>query len=300
MSQITLRRYDDHHKTITMNKKIFIIPFLTFFPLYHCFLSNLIHIVASFTVYPSLEIQRFIQNVEKKKPSKLITRRKGVISVMSIALACIFCNPNNVCLAEEASSITSGIHNNNHNHQHQDLLSWNLPNGQVQLSNPFIAFSQRSLLNPTLLGSGGGGAVFSMQQQSSISEHKEEQKVAVKISWVASAESVKKECKILNLLEDKKVRNVERCLGLETYPFDNNRVMIALQPVVNDSTSSIIDLDKAKQVACVESIMKTLVDMLSSNVVVTDVQFLINRNTGDVSSKVKCFLFLVETYIEYF
>jgi hypothetical protein len=157
--------------------------------------------------------------------------------------------------------------------------SWLLPNGQVQISNPLTSFPSRTLRNPALLGSGGGGSVFALQQDGSDTE------VALKISWVASAESVERECKIFNLLEEKHTRNVERCLGKVIYPYDDRRVMIALEPVVNYATAAVSEVDEAKQPDCVRSIAKTLVDMLASNVVTTDVQALINKSTGEVSWK---------------
>ena len=218
--------------------------------------------------------------------------RKNLTGVLSIAFACSFCYPNIV------NAISTTVHSNIEQQQHQQAIEpeelfWLLPNDKVQISNPLTSFPQQILRNPKLLGSGGGGAVFSLQQEqqqigqyseSDNGDNKKKREVAVKISWVASAKSVERECKILNQLEEKHTRNVEHCLGMVDYPFDHRRVMIALQPVVHDATASIAELeDKSKQIDCSKSVMRTLVDMLASNVVTTDVQVLIDKGTGKVS-----------------
>lgn len=227
------------------------------------------------TVYHNIIADGFIPSFHPENTSnfnaeakislaKLKRLKTNVISILFISWACIICSPN-IGMAVPIDDI-------------QEQYSWRLQNGQVQISDPLTVFPQRTMFNPKLLGSGGGGAVFAMQQQGNDKE------IAVKISWVGSAESVARECKILNLLQEKNTRNVEICLGQESYPFDHRRIMIALEPVVHDATASIVEMDASKQADCVRSIMKTLVDMLAANVVTTDVQMLIDKQNGDVSS----------------
>ncbi len=170
------------------------------------------------------------------------------------------------------------------NTSHQQPQQWLLPNGEVKLSDPFLLFPNQSLRSPTLLGSGGGGAVFAFQRSDELSQStKNDDEVALKISWVSSAASVEKECKILQILEENNTRNVEHCLGKVQYPDDKRRVMIELTPVVNGATAIVSEVDQEKQANTVKSIMSTLVDMLAANVVTTDVQVLINKRTGEVS-----------------
>lgn len=151
-----------------------------------------------------------------------------------------------------------------------------LPNGQVELKDIF--FPPYQLKNPILLGSGGGGAVFSYHDDA------KDRNIAVKISWVRSASSVERECDVLLTLESGKTRNVEKCIGKERYPPDDRRVMIALEPVVDNSkaVSNIANVDLEYQGYAVKSITRTMVDMLASNVATTDVQPLINKTNGDV------------------
>jgi hypothetical protein len=158
------------------------------------------------------------------------------------------------------------------------VLSWQLPNGEVELSNPLKSFSQYKLTNPILLGAGGGGAVFATHPMNSPNNND----IAVKISWVRSAPSVERECKVLQELEVKHTRNVERCLGEETYPPDSKRVMIALQPVVENAVSRVDKINPNVQPLAVQAIVQTLLDMLHANVVTTDVQTLIDKETGRV------------------
>lgn len=162
---------------------------------------------------------------------------------------------------------------------------WLLPNGEVKIVDPLTLFPNQSLTAPKFLGSGGGGAVFAVQRSDTVSESttNTNSEVALKISWVSSAASVEKECKILQILEENNARNVEHCLGKVQYPDDPRRVMIELEPVVNDATAIVSEVDRNKQASSVGSIISTLVDMLAANIVTTDVQVLMNKRTGEVS-----------------
>ena len=75
-------------------------------------------------------------------------------------------------------------------------VEWNLGNGVVQLQDPLMFPKLKPLYGPKLLGSGGGGAVFSFQDSQTV----------VKISWVGSAESVERECAVLKTLEKTSVQ----------------------------------------------------------------------------------------------
>jgi len=162
------------------------------------------------------------------------------------------------------------------------IETWQLSNGSVELSNPLTSFSQYKLTNPILLGAGGGGAVFSTHPiNAPDTNHNDD--VAVKISWVRSAASVTHECNVLQELEVTHTRHVERCLGAEVYPPDSKRVMIALQPVVETTAVSRVDkINPDVQPRAVQEIIQTFVDMLHANVVTTDVQTLMEKNTGKV------------------
>eukprot|EP00747_Dinoflagellata_sp_TGD_P036086 gnl/TRDRNA2_/TRDRNA2_138265_c0_seq3.p1 gnl/TRDRNA2_/TRDRNA2_138265_c0~~gnl/TRDRNA2_/TRDRNA2_138265_c0_seq3.p1 ORF type:complete len:243 (+),score=25.14 gnl/TRDRNA2_/TRDRNA2_138265_c0_seq3:119-847(+) len=158
-------------------------------------------------------------------------------------------------------------------------MVWQLSNGDVQLTDPLASFSSMKLQHPQLLGSGGGGAVFSFERSG---EEVSKGQVAVKVSWLPSTTSVESECKILQVMEERQVRGVEKCLDMERYPADTRRVMIALEPVVDDSISSIDGVDEGLQAHAVISVVRTMVDMLAANVATVDVQPLISRQTGDV------------------
>jgi hypothetical protein len=155
---------------------------------------------------------------------------------------------------------------------------WQLGNGEVRLTDPLsliIAQQQQNkpLREPRLLGSGGGGAVFSFADSNTV----------VKVSWLRSAASVEKECATLQFLELNSVQGVERCLGQVPYPDDPRRVMIAMQPLVSDETvSSLAEIDTSLQPHAVHDIVRTLVQMLAAQVVTVDVQPLISKQTGNV------------------
>ena len=185
---------------------------------------------------------------------------------------------------------------------------WQLGNGEVRIKEPLTAFQPElpPLNQPRLLGSGGGGAVFSLLPVHSKPINQNEdivddinyniddsssEEIVVKISWQRSKDTVQRECTILQYLEQSHAnRGLETCLAQVKYPYNSNninneqddRIMIALTPVMNDSAASINDINPKLQRHAIQSIISTLVDMLSANVATTDVQPLISKATGDV------------------
>lgn len=147
----------------------------------------------------------------------------------------------------------------------------------VTLPKSITNFPNHDFRNPILLGSGGGGAVFSVKDSQSTDDF------VLKVSWTNSAESVRTECEILNALEKAQSnRHVEICIGIESYSkMNDDRVMIALQPVIENPIASVLSLKEKLQSNCVRSIIETMVDFLTANIVTTDVQALINQETGD-------------------
>jgi hypothetical protein len=156
----------------------------------------------------------------------------------------------------------------------QGGLNYELGNGSVQLQNPMV-FQDTTLTSPRFLGSGGGGAVFGY------SRNQKDGDVVVKISWLKSAASVRKECQIMQVLEKKHIIGVETCLASLDYPPDSRRAMIVMQPLVDDSVSAISDLGTDLQEVAVKNLMTTMIQMMAADVVTTDVQPLISKS-GEV------------------
>jgi urease gamma subunit len=170
-----------------------------------------------------------------------------------------------------------------------ETLTWNLMNGSVQLPDTIrldrasaSMTTSRSmntpligvLRDPTLIGVGAGGAVFSFSDDSP---------TLLKVSWAGSAKSVARECQTLQRLQGAHIQGAERCLGQFPYGSDDERIMIVVEPYVKDAVASISDLhDTAQQGHAVEQVARTLVQMLAANVVTIDVQPLISQATGDV------------------
>jgi hypothetical protein len=175
-----------------------------------------------------------------------------------------------------------------------EMLEWNLLNGKVELPDTVKldvktrsstaaggrATTTRTLMlrDPTVIGVGGGGAVFRFANDSP---------TLIKVSWAGSAKSVERECLTLQRLEEANVLGAERCLG--QYPYtvtkdkeDKQRVMIAVEPYVRDGVASISDVETSKQSLAVTQVAQTLVQMLAANIITIDVQPLISKTTGEV------------------
>lgn len=170
---------------------------------------------------------------------------------------------------------------------------FDFPNGHVRIDEPLVLtlpghhHDTLRLVHPALVGYGGGGSVFAFDNQ-------DEQDTTttpplIKVSWTASADSVRRECATLQYLESKGVTRAERCLGAVPYPHnddDNNddeRVMIAVTPYVTDAVASVGELDNTAeflQIKAVRQISQTLVQMLAHDIITIDVQPLISQNTG--------------------
>ena len=158
---------------------------------------------------------------------------------------------------------------------------WTLGNGNVKLPIP-LRMGDWTLQDPVLLGTGGGGAVFSMTSSSTGTS-----RVALKVSWESSASSVRNECQILQSLEQHQVSGVEQCLASAPYPENRShqRIMIVMTPVFEDRTlvNSIRDIPSSDlQQKATQQVIRTLLEMLAARVATTDVQPLISADTGRV------------------
>jgi hypothetical protein len=178
-------------------------------------------------------------------------------------------------------------------------MKYEFGNGPVQIDNPMI-FQGLTLVDPEFIGAGGGGAVYSYKNTNRIIDEKniaaknyekskaKEKKIVIKISWKRSADSVRNECDVLRVMEQRQVTGVERCLGIEEYRYDSNRVVVGMVPFVVDQqegggiTASIGELSPDIALKTVTYLMKTMAQMLAAGVVTNDVQPLISKSTGEI------------------
>jgi len=266
------------------------------------FIINLIHSPSHAMIVPNqqqFQLHQYDQPFLSKshldrKPSLLYFHEaKSILSTISIStnlcLALILGSPlpSTASIPSPESSVTL---EKLHNQDDTSTNIWELNNGQVKLPDLLQLTinnhnhnhpSEIKIKHPILLGSGGGGAVFSANANLA---KKDNAKVAIKVSWSRSTKSVKNECEVLQSLENTHVRNVETCLGQFDYPYDDqNRVMIVLTPVVEDDpVASLSEINQDLWKNSIHSIISTLIDILASNVITVDVQPLISKRTGDV------------------
>jgi hypothetical protein len=210
-----------------------------------------------------------------------------------------------------AAAHAADLTNDNNQNYHQ----WDLLNGSVVLTEPIhLKFRDRTtgtdrsvaLTKPQIVGAGGGGAVFSFlddpqasSSSTSSSGSFQERDMLLKISWEGTAKTVQRECKTLQLLEDRNVQSAERCLGTFDYDYGGDttstkekeaaptaaplppRTMILVAPYMRDAVASVAEIDnEAARIVAVHQIARTLVQMLAANVITIDVQPLISRTTG--------------------
>ena len=204
------------------------------------------------------------------------------------------------------TALAIGIMFGNPIHTMSAPIDMTFANGSVRLDDPLRSFPGLELGHPRYLGSGGGGAVFAcdridpkrptsartrtstdtdtdaQRKKAADVELVDKDAVVVKVSWSRSAASVEKECAVLKYMETNHVPGVERCRGQGPYPLDNQRIMIAMEPVMDDSVASILEIDERLRPTAVRCIIRTLMHMLSEGVVTTDVQPLISKATGEV------------------
>lgn len=166
-------------------------------------------------------------------------------------------------------------------------LNYEFGNGSVQIDNP-TTIQGMTLSDPKLLGAGGGGSVWKMTANGSNNRIRN---AVVKISWARSGNSVRNECEVLNVMERYGVTGVERCLGAIEYKYDSRRVVIAMEPFIEDIsknndggdiTSSLEELSPSIARKSAIQLSKTMAQMLSARVITTDIQPLISKSTGNV------------------
>ena len=175
-------------------------------------------------------------------------------------------------------------------------------NGSVAVDDPMtFRESGITLVEPSFLGAGGGGSVWKMTVAgggtSSSSDKNHGNNVVVKISWARSTGSVRNECEVLRVMEQKKVTGVERCLGSKEYAYDPKRIVIAMEPFAEDNnnksqtgdddgsgdlTSRLDDLSPKMARKSAIQLSRTMAQMLAARVVTTDIQPLISKSKGDV------------------
>jgi hypothetical protein len=172
------------------------------------------------------------------------------------------------------------------------MSTYEFGNGSsVVVESPWTTVQGITLEDPTFLGAGSGGAVFSYKQQQITPsaagrdtpfDTSNGRPVVVKYSWVLSAQSVKNECAVLREMEKKHVSGVERCIGELDYQPDPSRSVIIMEPLIEDGVSSVQELStETIQSVAIQALMRTFVEMLSARVVTTDVQVLISQRSGD-------------------
>lgn len=173
--------------------------------------------------------------------------------------------------------------------------AFDFSSGHVRIEDPLIIKVKENktwrLSHPVMIGYGGGGAVFAMDNVVDSADTQPQNfppsptKPLVKISWTNSAASVRKECDVLQYLESKAVPHTETCWASIPYPHDkDNRAMIVVTPYVEHAVASVSELaSPVLQQTAVQDMAQFLVQMLTHDVITIDVQPLISTETGHVT-----------------
>lgn len=175
-------------------------------------------------------------------------------------------------------------------------VDFDFSNGHVRIEEPLTIVQQDKsskapplrLVHPELIGYGGGGAVFKFDNEMNNNSNvaaSSSTPVLVKISWLSSANAVRKECQVLQYLQSNSVAHTETCWATLAYPHDDqHRVMIVLTPYVPLAVAAVGDLaSPALERTAVQDICEFCVQMLAHGVITIDVQPLIDPTTGHVT-----------------
>lgn len=165
-------------------------------------------------------------------------------------------------------------------------LQWNFDGERtVLLDTPINIQGKRYGEAVELLGAGGSGAVFKLENQFAGHNHAS---IALKVSWDSTGDIIRKECATLKQLEG--TPNVPRCVDLLPYysttretdsmEASSKRTMMVLTPVVDDVATSFDDLNDPNTAA--SQIVETTVDMLRIQVYTVDVQWLLSKKDSSV------------------
>mmetsp|Transcript_13547 Transcript_13547/g.21121 ORF Transcript_13547/g.21121 Transcript_13547/m.21121 type:complete len:387 (+) Transcript_13547:1-1161(+) len=169
-------------------------------------------------------------------------------------------------------------------------LSWDFPKGSVKLEKECWV-GDFKISNPRLVGQGGGGAVFSVEL---IEQRLPDGKTipivlksgalegVLKVSWPTTQKDIENEAKVIQILNDFDVPNVEQVLASVAYRDSSDRNALLMQPFVSgEIVGEISDLkDKKSQEKAVEALMKMMVRTLGASVAVADLQPLSQAATG--------------------
>ncbi|KAL3918507.1 MAG: hypothetical protein SGARI_007451 [Bacillariaceae sp.] len=83
-------------------------------------------------------------------------------------------------------------------------------------------------------------------------------------------------------MEERHVTGVERCLAQMDYRPDPRRVVIAMEPYLEDTVSNIAELPPDVASIATRNLIKTVVEMLAARVATVDVQPLISKRSGEL------------------
>mmetsp|Transcript_36291 Transcript_36291/g.36962 ORF Transcript_36291/g.36962 Transcript_36291/m.36962 type:complete len:296 (-) Transcript_36291:12-899(-) len=178
-----------------------------------------------------------------------------------------------------------------------NLLTWELLNGPVALPNTFNCDGLQ-IRQPELLGSGGGGSVFKVN----IKSNSEEGYAILKVGWPKSIKSIENECSVLKYMyKNGPVYGTEKCIAScdlsdETdnshnyKPTNLPHKMILMTPYVppESAVSSITALSSSPISSneviktAISNLIHILLDMLSTGVVSSDIQILVNKENGNI------------------
>ena len=142
----------------------------------------------------------------------------------------------------------------------------------------FFCKSHLPLEKMKILGSGGSGDVYRNY------DNPKQRNFVIKLSHENNPAAVEHECEILNYLPARNIPNIERCITTCEY-YQKSKKYEVLSPYFESKDPPVSDFmliaDESNRLNAIAAFVTTNLQILFAGVVLSDLQFLLDKDTGN-------------------
>ena len=150
----------------------------------------------------------------------------------------------------------------------------------------FQCKSHLSFEKMEILGAGGSGDVYRNYHDP------KQRNLVIKLSHENNPAAVEHECEVLNYLSARNIPNIERCITTCDY-YQKNLKYEVLSPYFESNSPPVSDFmlisDETNRLDAIATFVTTNLQILFAGVVMSDLQFLLDRDTGVASINFRFF-----------